>query len=172
MRRICYAVAMSLDGFIAGPKGEFDWILTDPEIDFAKIWERYDTFLMGRRTYEVAIAGMGRSAFRGKEVIVASRTMRPAEHPEATIVPHLELEKIRELRARHGKDIWLFGGGEIFSVLLEMGEVDRVEVTVEPVLLGGGVPLLQATSQRTKLRLVEHQVFGSGIVSLAYEVEK
>jgi len=51
MRKIRYAVAMSLDGFIAGPNGEYDWIGTDPEIDFAAMWAQFDTFLMGRRTH-------------------------------------------------------------------------------------------------------------------------
>ena len=57
MRRIRYAVAMSLDGYIAGPKGEADWIIMDPEIDFTGTFEQFDTFLLGRRTFEVAGGG-------------------------------------------------------------------------------------------------------------------
>ena len=65
MRRIRYAVAMSLDGFIAGPNGEADWIGIDPEIDFAAIWAQFDTGLMGRRTYEAATKRLGERRSRG-----------------------------------------------------------------------------------------------------------
>jgi dihydrofolate reductase len=76
MSKIRYGVAMSLDGYIAGPNGEADWIVGDPDLNFAEIWARFDTFLMGRLTYEAAITGMGKKAFRGMKVAVASRLWR------------------------------------------------------------------------------------------------
>src|SRR5688572_6906964 len=85
MRRIRYGVAMSLDGFIAGPKGEADWIVMDPDFDFAAMMDQYDTFLMGRRTYEVAGQG-GPGGDEKYTTVVASRTMRPADYPGVTIV--------------------------------------------------------------------------------------
>ncbi len=167
MRRIRYAVASSLDGYIAGPKGEADWILMDPDIDFGAIMSQFDTYLVGRRTYELfAKAGTG-----GVEVVVFSTTLRAKDHPGVRIVSDGVEETLRELRAAPGKDIWLFGGGELFRSLLQLGQVDTVEVAIVPVLLGGGIPLLPSPSDRAALRLTGHRAYPkSGIVSLEYAV--
>jgi len=162
---------MSLDGYIAGPNGEADWIVEDPEVDFAALWAQFDTGLMGRRTYEAALPRLGEAAFQGMKTVVASRTLRPADHPNVTVLPELNRDQMQALRAQGGKDIWLFGGGEIFRTLLEMGQVDTVEVSIMPVLLGGGVPLLPPPPQRAKLKLSGHKIYRSGIVSLIYEVK-
>ena len=82
MRRIRYVVAMSLDGYIAGPNGEADWIGIDPEVDFGALWAQFDTGLMGRRTYEAARARLGEAAFKGITTIVFSRTMKTDDHPD------------------------------------------------------------------------------------------
>jgi dihydrofolate reductase len=172
MKRIRYGVAMSLDGYIAGPNGEADWIVSDPEVNFAKIWAQFDTLLMGRRTYDAAKARLGEAALQGVKTIVVSRTLRHADHPKVTIFSDLNRDWIEELRAQSGKDIWLFGGGELFRSMLEMGEVDKVEVAIMPVLLGGGIALLPSIAQQTKLSLSSHKLYRSGIVSLVYEVKK
>jgi dihydrofolate reductase len=87
MKRICYRVAVSLDGYIAGPNGEADWIVSDPEVNFAEIWAQFDTLLMGRRTYEPAASRLGEKAFQGVKVFVASRTMQPCNLRTARISP-------------------------------------------------------------------------------------
>jgi len=168
MRRIRYQVACSLDGYIAGPDGEFDWIPEDPAIDFEALFAQFDTLLMGRRTYE-AMRG-SESWFRGKEVVVASRTLRPEEHPGVTVVAEDLAGAVNALRERPGKDIWLFGGGELFRGLLELGLVDTVEPAVVPILLGGGIPFLPAPAVRRRLALTGHRGYPSGIVLLEYEV--
>jgi dihydrofolate reductase len=106
------------------------------------------------------------------KTIVVSRTLRHADHPKVTIFSDLNRDWIEELRAQSGKDIWLFGGGELFRSMLEMGEVDKVEVAIMPVLLGGGIALLPSIAQQTKLSLSSHKLYRSGIVSLVYEVKK
>jgi len=82
MKRIRYGVAMSLDGYIAGPNGEADWIVSDPEVNFAKIWAQFDTLLMGRRTYDAAKARLGEAALQGVKTIVVSRTLTTCRPPE------------------------------------------------------------------------------------------
>jgi dihydrofolate reductase len=167
MRRIRYSVAASLDGYIAGPNGEFDWIVQDPEVDFGALFAQFDTFLMGRGTFEIIPPG---EMPRGK-VIVFSRTLRQEDHPDVTIVAGNERETVEALRKEPGKDIWLFGGGELFRSLLDAGLVDTVEVAITPILLGGGIPLLPSPAQRTKLRLTGRRVYeASGIVLLQYDV--
>ena len=175
MRKIRYAVAMSLDGHIAGPNGEYDWIGTDPEVDFAAFWPQFDTLLMGRRTYELAVQTRGKAAFTaftGVTSIVFSRTLKQQEHPEVTVVPELNADWVKELKARSGKDIWLFGGGILFRSFFDCGLVDGVEVAVVPVLLGAGIPLLPPPYSPTRLRLTSHHLYRSGRVSLAYEVQR
>ena len=171
MRKIRYAVAMSLDGYIAGPKGEADWIVMDPEVNFGELWAQFDTLLMGRRTYEVAVARLGEAAFEGMKTVVVSRTMRHSDHPDITIIPELTRDGMQKLRDQSGKDIWLCGGGELFRVLLEMRQVETVEVSVMPVLLSTGVALLPAPAKQAKLKLSGHKIYRSGIVSLVYEVQ-
>jgi dihydrofolate reductase len=171
MRKIRYCVAMSLDGYIAGPNGEADWIVIDPEMNFAELWAQFDTSLMGRRTYEAAMARLGESSMQRVKTIVVSRTLRQADHPKATILSELTRDWLESLRTQKGKDIWLFGGGEIFHLLLEMGQVDTVEVSIIPVLLGDGIKLLPPPAQQTKLTLASHRVYRSGCVALTYEVQ-
>ena len=172
MRRIRYQVATSLDGFIAGPAGEFDWIPMDPDIDFAGMMAQFDTYLMGRRSYEVfqATGATGTGASSG-EVYVFSRTLRQEDHPGVTIVADRIPERLRELRAKPGKDIWLWGGGQLFRTLLELDQVDTVEVAVVPVLLGEGVPLLASPGHVRRLKLERHTLYSkTGTVLLEYSV--
>lgn len=172
MRKIRYIVAMSLDGYISGPNGETDWIVPDPEVDFIGLWAQFDTGLMGRKTYDVAKLRLGEAAFSGMKVTVVSRTMKQADHPTINVISELTRDRVEAVRAQAAKDIWLFGGGELFRSLLEMSEVDTVEVSVMPALLGDGVKLLPGSGAQTKLKLSSQKIYQSGIVSLAYEVRK
>ena len=175
MRKIRYAVVTSLDGHIAGPNREYDWIGTDPEVDFAAFWSQFDMLLMGRRTYDLAVQTRGKAAFKaftGVTSIVFSRTLKQQEHSHVTVVPELNADWVRNLKAQSGKDIWLFGGSSLFCSFLDSGLVDGVEVAVLPMLLGAGIPLLPPPYSPTQLRLIRHHLYRSGRMSLAYEVQR
>lgn len=169
MRRVRYSLAMSLDGYIAGPKGEADWIPHDPEFDFHALFSQFDTLLIGRRTFE-GMAAAGRASIPGMKTLVFSRTLRQEDHPEVAIVSNGHRETIAALKASPGKDIWLFGGGSLFRSPAQERLVDTVEVGIVPILLGEGVPLLPNSASRIKLSLTAHSVYRTGMVTLEYAI--
>ena len=173
MRQLRYGVAMSLDGFIAGPNGEYNWIVHDPTIDFAAMFAEYDTLLMGRGTYEVASAeGKTWDSF-GQKWVVVSTTLKPEDHPNVTILSSGVAEAVASMKAQEGsppqKDIWLFGGGVLFRSMLDAGLVNTVEVAVMPVMIGSGIPLMPE-GKRQSLHLDESKTLPSGIVMLKYSI--
>jgi dihydrofolate reductase len=176
MRTIRYGVAMSLDGYIADPKGGYDWIVIDPDIDFTAMYARYDTFIMGRKTYEL-MQPMGETestGMKGKTTVVLSRTMRQEDHPDVTVVSEDTWRGVVDkLRRKRGKDIWLFGGGEVFRTLLNAGYVDALEVAIIPVVLGGGIQFLPPPGTLTKLKLTKQRLYKkTGTLMLEYDVVK
>jgi dihydrofolate reductase len=170
-RLLRYQVATSLDGYIAGPKGEYDWIADDPTLDLEAFASEFDTLLMGRLTYELALSQPGMLKSMGKAVVVVSTTLDPAQHPDATIISANVAEAVAHLKRQPGKDIWLFGGGALFRTLLDAGLVDRVELAVSPILLGSGTPLIPE-GRRWPLRLDECKALPSGMLLLTYSPDE
>lgn len=167
MRPVRYNVAASLDGYVAGPNGEYDWIPEDPTVDFGALFAAVDTVLVGRKSYQVMRAGPSPLS-GGMRAYVFSSTLQQEDCPGVTVVPGDAAEFVAELRAEAGAgEIWLFGGGQLFRSLLDAGQVDRVEVTIVPVLLGGGIPLVPPGG-RVPLRLLDTHHYPSGMVTLRY----
>ena len=171
MRRLRYSVAATLDGFIADADGGYDWIIMDEAIDFAAIFAEFDTFVMGRKTWDVSAATEFGDMFGGKEVVVFSRTLKVAPRPGVTIVNTSPVDTVRDLKQKPGKDIWLFGGGSMFRTLVDADLVDTVEVALMPVLLSQGVPLLSPGDRITGMKLDKCETLPkSGIVMLSYTI--
>ena len=170
-RLLRYQVATSLDGFIAGPNGEYDWITDDPTLDMEALVRQFDTLLMGRLTYELALSQGSMLKSMGMPVVVVSTTLDPLKHPDATILSTDVANSVAQLKRQPGKDIWLFGGGALFRTMLDAGLVDRVEFAVSPILLGSGVPVLPP-GRRCTLRLAKSESLPSGMLILTYEVAR
>jgi dihydrofolate reductase len=172
MRRVRYHVAMSLDGYIAGPNGEFDWIPPDSDVDFAALFAEFDTLLMGRKTFDL-VRTQDQSMLGDLKVYVFSRTLKPSDYPTVTIVSDRAEEIVQQLRREPGKDIWIFGGGELFRALAQAGLVDTVEPAVVPVILGGGIPSFPSPGPRMTLEFRSQRVYEkSGIVHMKFEVKR
>ena len=158
MRRVRYQVAMSLDGFIAGPNGEHDWIVADEfRLTSALLMAEFDTAVMGRKTHEVVKSHGGEGEIPGLEAIVFSRSLPPAEHPGVRITGDDPASVVRKLKAAPGKDIWLYGGSNLARTLFDAGLVDTVEVAVVPIVLGEGISLLSPGAS-SQLQLADQRV--------------
>ena len=168
MRKIVAGFAISLDGFIAGPNNDFDWITVNPEINFPEEMKRYDTYLMGRKTYEISKKG---PSFGKSKVYVFSSTLKQVDKPAILVKTDIK-EKILAIKKEPGKDIALFGGGELLTSLLNLDLVDELSIAVIPVLLGAGIPLVKALNKRTMLTLTDTKKYSNGTVKLSYTVNR
>ena len=176
MRKIRYAVAMSLDGYIAGPNSEADWIdMPDQKAAmeyFTAFAKEFDTVVIGGRTFAMMAADNPKACYPGLKNYVFSRTLSPAAYPNVTVVGEEGIGTIAALREQEGKDIWLFGGGTLFGSFAAAGLVDTVEVATVPVLLGGGKPLMAGWAHRVKLELISVDENVLGCVGLKYAVKR
>ena len=185
MRDLVYYVAVSLDGFIAGPDGEFDAFLAEGDhapVLFDEYADtvpahvaralglppgpgRFDTVLMGRRTLAPALAAGIPSPYPHLAQIVATRSetnLHPAITPTSD-----PLETVRQLKREPGKDIWLCGGGELAGALLP--EIDRLVLKRNPFAFGSGVPLFGRAPYRAhRFDLTRTRSFESGVVIEEY----
>lgn len=163
-------MASSLDGFIARPDGSYDWLVADPSIDFGALYKEFDAAVMGRKTYDVGLAAGADGSIPGADVVVFSRTLPTSTSRGVRVTNEDPRTVVAELKKKKGRDIWLFGGGELFRYLLDGGLVDTVELAVMPVMIGEGIPVLPPGTA-ANLVLSDMQRLPSGIVVLAYSVK-
>ncbi len=166
MRKIILCVAVSLDGYIEGPKGEYDWCYTDQDYGMTPFLERIDTIFYGRKSYDVA----GGNVFPGKRAYIFSNTLKKSPD-DAILVSGDVLQQVREMKQQKGKDIWLFGGAVLITALMNADLVDELFLAVHPLVLGAGKPLFQHIEERKPFKLLGAQTYSSGLVSLTYQRE-
>ena len=169
MRRIIFNLALSLDGFIEGPNGEYDWCFTDQDYGLTDMLAGVDTILFGRKSYDTLLK-YDANAYPDKQKIVFSRTL--AKAPEGTELLNGNLaEHIRKIKNQPGKNIWLFGGADIASQLLDANLLDELQLSVHPVLLGSGTPIFKNLKDRKLLTLLHTKTYETGLVQLHYQLQ-
>ncbi len=173
MRKIILGLAVSLDGFIEGPHGEYDWCFTDQDYGMSEFFKRIDSLFMGRKSYELVLS-MGDQAMPGfpklKEYVF-SNTMKEAKEDVIIVSGDIRRE-VETIKSEPGKDIWLFGGASLTAALMNMQLVDELWLSVHPVLLGSGKPLFHNIKERLSLKLEHSRTYDTGLVSLSYTIVK
>jgi dihydrofolate reductase len=171
MRKIVAGFAISLDGYMEGPNGEYDWMTAtlDPGHDFSASMKRFDTFLYGRRTYEKVLP-FGPS-FAGFSNYVFSTTLKNAVPPFMLVAGPID-QFVEKLRQKPGKDIALYGGADLLASFLELNLIDEIAMTIIPVVLGSGKPAVGFLETFKWLKLADVKQFERGNVQLTYEVDK
>lgn len=172
MRKVILGLAVSLDGYIEGPKGEYDWCFTDQDYGMGEFFKRVDSLFIGRKTYQMmqTMGEGGTGLPRFKEYIFSNTLSQVREG--ASLVKGNIREEVLKIKQQQGKDIWLFGGGELTSSLMNMDLVDEINLAVHPVLLGGGKPLFNNIKDRIHLVLTEAKTYPTGLVALIYQVKE
>jgi len=172
MRKVILAVAVSLDGFIEGPNGEYDWCFTDQGYNLKEFFKRFDTIFVGRKTYEMSSEmESGPAGFPKFKEYIFSTTLDKVKEG-ATLIKGDIKTAVEKIKKERGKDIWLFGGAGLTTSLMNLGLVDELSLAVYPILLGGGKLLFNNIKDRIKLSLVDTKTYSTGLVSLTYNVEQ
>jgi dihydrofolate reductase len=166
MRNVILFIATSLDGHIAGPAGEIDWLFTDQDYGFTEFFAGVDTVLMGRKTYDVSL-GFGDYPYKGKQGFVWSRT-RSGRDANVTFHSGNVSRFVTALKHETGKNIWLVGGAELVAEFVRHDLIDEFAIFVHPIILGQGSPLFQAPLPRRRLRVTRVERYPSGLVQLSY----
>ncbi len=175
MRRIVLQVAVSLDGYIEGPQGEYDWCFMDQDYGMSDFTKTIDTIFMGRKTYELmkdmpinpddpmmaAWAHISTFVFSNSPGIGVDET-------KYNWVTGDTIAWIKEYKQNEGKDIWLFGGALFTAFLIQNHLVDELQLAVHPVLLGGGKSFIQHIDHRLSLKLIDTKVYNTGLVMMKY----
>ena len=174
MRKVILGLAISLDGYIEGLNGEFDWCFTDQEYGLADFYNRIDALFIGRKSYEIKQQfeeGSGESipGMPAMTEYVFSRTLS-AVKMGAVLISDDGIAKAREIKAKPGKDIWLYGGAVLTEQMLEAGLIDELWLSVHPILLGSGKQLFKKQEQRVNLKLLESKTYDTGLGSLRYRI--
>jgi dihydrofolate reductase len=169
MPKVILFIATSLDGYIAGPHGEIDWLFHDADYGYTAFFDSVQALVMGRKSYELS-QSFGEWPYGDKPVYVFTR-QTPLADPRVHVVHGDAAGLIATLHAQGITNIWLVGGSELVATFLQENLIDEFVISVHPLILGAGIPLFVAGVPRLGLRLVNATPFASGLVQLRYTIE-
>ncbi|AYB30863.1 dihydrofolate reductase family protein [Chryseolinea soli] len=167
MRKIILNLAVSLDGFIAGPNGEYDWCFADADYGMTNFLNSIDAVVMGGKSYRLLL--QYGAPYPEYTNYVFTRTEKSTPYANVVFTRDDIAEFVEALKEKEGKSIWLFGGAEIIHPLLENDLVDELMLSVHPVLLGDGLPLFRKLNERKAFKLMDSITYPSGLVQLYYK---
>lgn len=171
MRKVILGLAVSLDGFIEGPKGEYDWCLSPPKKKMSEFINRIDAVFMGRKTYEMSLGMKGAGGgMPPMEEFIFSTTLGSVK--KVMLITGDLTKEVNKIRQDKGKDIWLFGGAGLIGSLVNLKLVDEINLSIHPILLGGGKPLFSNIKNRINLELFDFNNYPSGLVTVKYRLTK
>ncbi|MVM31236.1 dihydrofolate reductase [Spirosoma sp. HMF4905] len=172
MRNVILCVAVTLDGYIEGPNGEYDWCFTDQDYGMTAFLDRIDALFVGRKSYELLKnpdEAASNYSFPGYKKYVFSNTLTEVDD-EVELVRGDIKAQVNELKNQPGKDIWLFGGADLTASFLREGLVDELLLAIHPIILGSGKLLFTTTTDRIKLTLIDSKTYSTGLVSVSYKM--
>jgi dihydrofolate reductase len=175
-RKIIVNIATSADGYIARPDGDLEWLTSRPAPNgfygMNTFMKSIDTMLLGRKTYEASLRLGATFDSKKRWTIVFSRHAPPADAPSGVeFVSDAVGPFVNRLREQPGKDIWLMGGGELIASFLDEQVIDEFVVSVAPVFIGDGIPLIARRHRLVPLELLSTERFEDGLVQLHYRVQ-
>jgi len=170
MKKVILGVAVSLDGFIEGPNGEYDWCFTDQDYGMSDFFKQIDTIVMGRKSYELASSMEGSSPWKGITTYVYSNTLTAVKGKDTKLVSGDLVAETKKLKNAPGKDIWLFGGAQLTTLFINEKLVDELWLAVHPILLGSGKALFHDITGRLNLNLLESKSYETGLISIKYSL--
>jgi dihydrofolate reductase len=179
-RKIIVSIATSADGFIARKDGGIDWLERPrPKGDYGMgdFWKSIDTILWGRKTYELVLK-FEKEGKASPDMWSGVKNYAFSRHPPRKVIPGFEFvkEPIKEfaqrLRAEKGKHIWMMGGGGLIASFLDEGEIDEFIISVIPVFIGEGIPLIAPRHRTVLLKLLSTKEFPDGVLRLHYAVKR
>jgi dihydrofolate reductase len=170
MRKLVLALAVSLDGYIEGPNGEYDWCFMDQDYGMSEFMSGVDAVFVGRKTYEMSQGvEVDMTSMPKMDEYVFSNTLDKVKEGSILIRGDIRSE-VEKIKKQQGKDIWLFGGAGLTTILMNLKLIDEVHLAIHPIILGGGKPLIRDISERVNLKLINTKTFSTGLVSLKYSV--
>lgn len=175
MTKTVLYIATSLDGFIARPDGNIDWLTSMPnpkneDYGYAELLKSIGTTIMGRKTYQDIIGfGIDWPYIDMNSYVVTSNKDLQIQSPNTFLLTENLNDLIAETKDQSKKDIWLIGGGQLIKSFLDAGLIDKMIITVIPKIIGEGIPLFSETSQESNWKPVEVKLFDTGVVALTYE---
>jgi dihydrofolate reductase len=174
-RKIIVHIAASADGYIARPDGDIEWLTSRPAPEgfygMNAFMKSVDTMLMGRKTYDASLL-LGAKFDTTDRTIVFSRNAAPPDAPRGVEFVNEAIGPfVTRLRQELGKDIWLMGGGDLIASFLDEHAIDEFVISVVPVFIGDGIPLIARRHRQTPLTLQSVERFDDGLVQLHYLVQ-
>jgi dihydrofolate reductase len=165
VRKLKLYTAATLDGYIAGPNGEIDWLEAGDSLDYGyrEFYESVDTTLMGNSTYRLTL-DFGEFPYPEKTNYVFTRGTPPPETDYVSFISGDVAAFVRSLKEKQGEDIWLVGGGQVNTIMLNAGLIDEMVMTVFPLVLGEGIPLFAPDAKRTGFKTVSCETYETGLI--------